>query len=52
MCRLACPRILYQVCGSNDETYDNECLLEVDSCVKQMEIVKLYDGVCRGEHRG
>ncbi|XP_062500013.1 agrin-like [Corticium candelabrum] len=48
VCRLACPRILYQVCGSNDETYDNECLLEVDSCVKQMEIVKLYDGVCRG----
>ena len=31
-CSSACPQTFKPVCGSNDETYSNDCLLEIAAC--------------------
>merc|ERR1719317_12340 len=46
-CRSACPKILSQVCGSNGKTYNNLCMLELDSCRKGMEVRVAYSGKCQ-----
>ena len=31
-CNKGCPFVYAPVCGSNNETYDNDCLFEVANC--------------------
>ena len=46
-CKSACPKIFSQVCGSNGKTYNNLCMLELDSCRKQEQVTAVYAGKCR-----
>ncbi|XP_074068456.1 double-headed protease inhibitor, submandibular gland-like [Macrotis lagotis] len=43
---LPCPRNLKQICGTDQNTYDNECLLCSANVEKQLNIRKLHDGPC------
>ncbi|XP_028905604.1 double-headed protease inhibitor, submandibular gland-like [Ornithorhynchus anatinus] len=42
----ACPRNLLPVCGSNDQTYNNECLLCAENAERGLNVRKLHDGQC------
>ncbi|XP_058056592.1 serine protease inhibitor dipetalogastin-like [Anopheles bellator] len=42
-CPGGCPRIYRPVCGSDDKTYANKCILEKENSEKSLEIV---DGKC------
>ncbi|XP_074068457.1 serine protease inhibitor Kazal-type 1-like [Macrotis lagotis] len=42
----ACPRNLNPICGTDQNTYDNECLLCNAQIEKQQDIRKLHDGKC------
>ncbi|XP_066916259.1 agrin-like isoform X2 [Clytia hemisphaerica] len=46
VCSLGCPKILKPVCGSNGQTYPNECLLNYAMCRSQGKITKKHDGKC------
>merc|ERR1712141_118213 len=46
-CPLLCPRDRRPVCGSDGETYPNECLLKQASCRGRFEqIKKIHSGPC------
>ena len=47
ICNGACPRNLDPVCGSDGNTYDNECLLNFASCKSGGKIKKVSDEECR-----
>ena len=34
------------MCGSNDKTYPNECILKIAICKSQGKISKAHDGPC------
>ena len=47
-CQDICPEVYKPVCGSNNETYSNECELEVAACKNPSEdIEKKSDGPCQ-----
>ena len=46
-CRKNCDRKREPVCGSDGNTYDNECLMQVRACETNTNIRKAYDGECR-----
>ena len=47
ICNDACPLYLDPVCGSDEITYGNECLLNFASCKSGGKIKKVSDGECR-----
>ncbi len=51
-CSSACPLIYKPVCGSDDEDYANQCLMEYEACTKQTEIVVKSQGECSKNRLG
>jgi len=47
---MICNRMYAPVCGSNGVTYSNECMMNVDSIERNLDITKSYDGECDAEH--
>ncbi|XP_059489125.1 agrin-like [Neocloeon triangulifer] len=43
-----CPSVFAPVCGSDGFSYDNECKLRQEGCVRKAQITILYDGLCDG----
>jgi coxsackievirus/adenovirus receptor len=46
ICPVKCPASGRKVCGSNDKTYESECLMKVDACKKKLPLTKKHDGPC------
>ena len=47
-CQIPCPRHLMPVCGSDGQTYNNDCLLKTATC-QDKSVVKLHNGACDAE---
>merc|ERR1712106_317603 len=47
-----CSREYAPVCGSNNRTYNNLCLLELDRCRGNEDTVAAYEGVCESTTAG
>ncbi|XP_059489146.1 agrin-like isoform X2 [Neocloeon triangulifer] len=43
-----CPAEFSPACGSDGLSYDNECKLRLEACLRKKEITLLYDGLCNG----
>ena len=46
MCPKRCPLSFNPVCGSNGQTYPNECTLQVESCRSKTRVTVLKQGQC------
>ncbi|XP_013399175.1 agrin-like, partial [Lingula anatina] len=46
ICREDCPNHYDPVCGSDGETYDNECEMNREACITNTEISIDHQGVC------
>ena len=47
-CEPLCPRHLMPVCGTDGQTYNNDCLLKAATC-RDKSIVELHNGPCDPE---
>ena len=47
-CQIPCPRHLMPVCGTDGQTYNNDCLLKTATCLDK-SVVKLHNGPCDSE---
>ena len=47
-CIQECPKMMKEVCGSDDVTYDNECLLKKAACENHTEIEIVEKRSCTG----
>ena len=47
-CIQECPKVMKEVCGSDNVTYDNECQLKKAACEKYTEIEIVDKGPCTG----
>ena len=43
---MGCHRMLAPVCGSDGETYGNECVLRSYNCVNRLNIEVVHQGPC------
>jgi coxsackievirus/adenovirus receptor len=46
VCPANCVQVNYPVCGSDGKTYDNECLLQKESCQRKIRITTSSYGAC------
>lgn len=42
----SCSRDVNVICGSDGNSYLNECVMKLEACKKKRPIVKRHDGVC------
>ena len=47
-CIQECPKVMKEVCGSDNVTYDNECLLKKAACEKYTGIQIVKKRPCTG----
>ena len=45
-CQLMCPRNFRPVCGSDGQTYSNECQLKSQACLAKKSVRVAHDGAC------
>ena len=45
-CSRACNRMYLPVCGSDGNTYNNECLMLEESCIQRVIITVAHEGPC------
>ena len=50
-CLSTCPHSYEPVCGSNGETFANDCRLRMDSCTRDMNIFTRHLGTCENGRR-
>ena len=48
-CPLVCPFIEQPVCGSDNKTYSNLCVMDAESCEKKQHIKLQHEGPCEGK---
>ena len=46
-CDIRCDTEFNPVCGSDNETYANECVMRAESCLLRKIITVLHEGECR-----
>ena len=52
LCEKKCTRIYKPVCGSDGKTYNSECLLDQEKCVKRLSIQVSGTGPCEEKNEG
>ena len=52
LCEKKCTRIYKPVCGSDGKTYNSECLLDQEKCVKRLSIQVAGIGSCEDKNEG
>jgi len=52
LCKKKCTRMFKPVCGSDGKTYNSECLLEQEKCVKRLAIQVAETGPCVDKTEG
>ena len=45
-CNIACPLNYDPVCGTDGNTYANECVMKSTACLKKKNIAVEYTGEC------
>ena len=46
-CIKPCPKILKPVCATDNKTFDNECLLGIESCKTNGGVTVAHEGICQ-----
>ena len=52
LCEKKCTRIYKPVCGSDGKTYNSECLLGQEKCIKKLSIQVEGTGPCEEKNEG